>query len=238
MTRLICAIVVALGLLGSGWFIGHGFVAGRHDRYVTVKGLSERDVKADLALWPLRFVEAGNDLAKVQAAIQHDENGVVAFLGRHGLDEKSIVWRTLDVTDRAAQAFGTGEYPTRFIIARTLMVRTADVDKVEAASQATSELVGAGVVLSDDGSGNGGPSYLFDGLTELKPQMIAEATKHARAAAQQFAHDSGSDLGGIRTASQGLFEILARDKAPMLQEQRQVLKTVRVVATIEYSLAD
>ncbi|MGA9334629.1 MAG: SIMPL domain-containing protein [Rudaea sp.] len=238
MSRLITAIVVAIGLLGSGWFIGHGFVAGRHDRYVTVKGLAERDVKADLALWPLRFVEAGNDLGKVQTAIQHDESSVEAFLKRHAIDEKAIVWRTLDVTDRAAQAYGTGQYPTRFIIARTLMVRSSDVDKLEAASQATSELVGAGVVLNNENGDNNGPTYLFNGLTRLKPEMIAEATAHARAAAQQFAHDSGSRLGGIRTASQGLFEILARDKAPMLQEQRQVLKTVRVVATIDYSLAD
>lgn len=238
MYRLLSAIVVALGLLGSGWFIGRGFEAGRHDRYVTVKGLAERDVKADLALWPLRFVEAGNDLGKVQEAIQRDEKTVVDFLNRHGIEASDIAWRTLDVTDRAAQAYGNGQYPSRFIIARTLMVRTSDVDKVEAASQTTSELVGAGVVLSDEGSGNAGATYLFNGLTKLKPQMIAEATQHARAAAEQFAHDSGSRLGGIRRASQGLFEILARDKAPMLQEQRQVLKTVRVVSTIQYNLVD
>lgn len=238
MVRILSAVAVAVGLLGGGWFIGHGFEAGRHDRYVTVKGLAERDVKADLALWPLRFVEAGNDLAKVQEAIQHDEQNVLAFLARHHVDAGDIAWRTLEVTDRAAQAYGNNQYPTRFIIARTLMVRTTDVDKVAAASQATSELVGAGVVLNNDEGGNGGPTYLFNGLTKLKPDMIAEATQHARAAAEQFAHDSGSHLGGIRNASQGVFEILARDKAPMLQEQRQVLKTVRVVSTIDYTLVD
>lgn len=238
MARLIAATLIAIGLLGSGWFVGHGFVAGRHDRFVSVKGLAERDVKADLALWPLRFVQAGNDLAKVQAAVQHDESSVVAFLKQHGIDEKFIVWRTLDVTDRAAQAYGSGEYSTRFIISRTLMVRSTDVDKLEATSQATSELVAAGVVLNNENAESNGPTYLFNGLTKLKPEMIAEATTHARAAAQQFAHDSGSQLAGIRTANQGLFEILPRDKAPMLQEQRQVLKTVRVVSTIDYSLAD
>ncbi len=118
------------------------------------------------------------------------------------------------------------------------MVRSTDVDKLEATSQATSELVAAGVVLNNENAESNGPTYLFNGLTKLKPEMIAEATTHARAAAQQFAHDSGSQLAGIRTANQGLFEILPRDKAPMLQEQRQVLKTVRVVSTIDYSLAD
>lgn len=90
------------------------------------------------------------------------------------------------------------------------------------------------------GGGNGGndngPSYLFNGLNALKPSMIAEATKNARVAAEQFARDSGSKLGGIRDANQGVFEILARDKAPMLQEEHQVNKTVRVVATLDYAL--
>lgn len=235
MTRIIAAVLLAIGLLGSGWFVGHGFEAGHHDRYVTVKGLSERDVKADLALWPIRFVAAGNQLDKVQGSIQKDEVAVTAFLKRHGLGADSISFRQLDVTDRAAQAYNSGNYPSRFIIARTLMVRSTDVDKVAAAVQTTSELVDAGVVLSDEG-GYSGPAYLFDGINKLKPEMIAEATQNARAAAQQFAHDSHSTLGGIRHANQGVFQILARDKAPMLQEKHQVLKTVRVVSTVQYTL--
>lgn len=236
MTRIIASILLAIGLLCSGWFIGHGFDAGRHDRYVTVKGLAERDVKADLALWPIRFVAAGNQLDKVQASIQRDETAVIAFLRRNGLGPDSISFRTLDVTDRAAQAYDNGNYPNRFIIARTLMVRSTDVDKVAAATQKTSELVDAGVVLSDQNGGYSGPAYLFDGINKLKPEMIAQATRNARAAAEQFASDSHSELGGIRRANQGVFEILARDKAPMLQEKHQVLKTVRVVSTVQYTL--
>jgi hypothetical protein len=118
------------------------------------------------------------------------------------------------------------------------MVRSTAVDTVAEAAQSTGELVDAGVVL-DDQSGNGtGPTYLFDGLNKLKPEMIAEATRNARAAAEQFARDSGSTLGKIRRANQGVFEILARDKAPMLQEERQIDKTVRVVSTVDYSLQD
>lgn len=236
MTRIVAAVLLAIGLLGGGWFVGHGFEAGHHDRYVTVKGLAERDVKADLALWPIRFVAAGNQLDKVQASIQNDETAVMAFLKRHGLGADSISFRQLDVTDRAAQAYNNGNYPSRFIIARTLMVRSTDVDMVAAAVQKTGELVDAGVVLSDEGGGYSGPAYLFDGINKLKPEMIAEATKNARAAAEQFARDSQSTLGGIRHASQGVFQILARDKAPMLQEKHQVLKTVRVVSTVQYTL--
>ncbi|MGH8212702.1 MAG: SIMPL domain-containing protein [Rhodanobacteraceae bacterium] len=237
MIRILAALIVAMGLVIGGWFIGHGFEAGRNQRHVTVKGLTERDVKADLALWPIRFVETGDKLPDVQARIQNDDRQVTAFLTRRKLGSDAIAFRTLEVTDRTAQAYGGNQYPTRFIIARTIMVRTPDVDMVATAAQATGELIDAGVVLGDANDGNdSGPTYLFNGLNALKPSMIAEATKNARAAAEQFARDSGSSLGGIREANQGVFEILARDKAPMLQEQHQVNKTVRVVATLDYAL--
>ena len=67
---------------------------------------------------------------------------------------------------------------------------------------------------------------------------IAEATASAREAAKQFAKDSGSDLGRIRTASQGVFQILPRDRAPGVMEESQLNKTVRVVTTVEYALED
>ena len=237
MKWIVSALLLAAGLALGGWFTGRGFELGRNARTVTVKGLAERDVKADLALWQLRFVRAGDQLAQVQSAIQQDDAAVDAFLQQHGLGPESIAFRNLEVTDRAAQAWGDGKYPSRFIIARTVMVRSTDVDKVAAAYQASSALVDAGVVLGSENPGSGsGPTYLFDDINALKPAMIAEATRNARDAAEQFARDSGSRLGGIQRANQGVFEILPRDKAPMLQADKQINKTVRVVATLEYRL--
>jgi hypothetical protein len=97
--------------------------------------------------------------------------------------------------------------------------------------------VNAGVVLSSGGEyGGGGPTFVFSGLNALKPQMIAEATARAREAAEQFARDSKTGVGPIRQASQGVFEILPRDQAPGISQESQVVKTVRVVSTVEYSL--
>jgi len=105
------------------------------------------------------------------------------------------------------------------------------------ARQRVGELVSAGVVLSSGGDdGSGGPTFVFTGLNKLKPQMIAEATARARESAEQFAKDSHSDIGGIRSASQGVFEILPRDQAQGISEASQIVKTVRVVSTIDYSL--
>jgi hypothetical protein len=101
------------------------------------------------------------------------------------------------------------------------------------------ELVRAGVVLSSQAEfGPSGPTFLFTRLNELKPKMIAEATARAREAAEQFARDSHSALAGIRRANQGVFEILPRDQAEGVQQESQIEKRVRVVATVEYFLKD
>ncbi|HWP65055.1 MAG TPA: SIMPL domain-containing protein [Candidatus Limnocylindria bacterium] len=235
--RLVSALVVAVGLVLAGKFVGDGFRAGRQsDRYVSVKGIAEREVKADLVLWPLRFVVTGNDLAAVQAKSRADADAVRRFLTGAGVPAEAIEVQGVEVTDVLANAYRSGPVDTRFIVAQTLLVRSTDVDRIAGVSQRVGELVDAGVVLSSEGGG--GPYYLFTKLNDVKPAMIAEATKRAREGAEQFAADSGSRVGGIRRASQGLFQILPRDDTPGTSEQRQINKTVRVVSTVDYLLVD
>lgn len=237
---LLSALLLALGVALGGWFVGYGFMEGRAaDRYVTVKGVAERTVKADLALWPVRFVATGNELSQVQTEIDEDAQSVVEFLMAQGIPPAAIELQNLNVTDLHAQAYRSGPVESRFIVSQTLMVRSSDVDRIAAAGQRQAELVDKGVVLSGEGGpGGGGPYYLFTRLTEFKPEMIDEATQNARAAAKQFAADSDSALGGIRRANQGVFEILPRDNTPGVMQQQQIHKTLRVVSTIQYLLQD
>lgn len=235
--RVVAALIVAAGVAAAGWFVGEGFRVGRQaDRLVSVKGISEREVKADLVLWPLRFVATGDELATVQAKSRADADAVRRFLTGAGVPGDAIEVQGIEVTDVLANAYRSGPTDSRFIVAQTLMVRSTDVDRIASVSQRLGELVDAGVVLSSEGGG--GPYYLFTKLNEVKPAMIAEATKRAREGAEQFAADSGSRVGGIHRANQGLFQILARDDTPGTTEQRQVAKTVRVVSTVDYLLVD
>jgi hypothetical protein len=233
------AALLALGLVIGGFFIGNGFARGRStDRYVEVKGLSEREVTADIALWPLRFSAASNDLADAQAQVTRSHKAVLAFLERNGIPASAAELQNLQVTDAQTNRYGPERAGPRFIIEQTVMVRFEKPEVVQKASQNVSELVSAGVVLSSSGEYGpfGGPTFIFNGLNELKPAMIAEATAAARAAAEQFASDSSSTLGGIRQANQGVFVILPRDQAPGVNEGSQLNKTVRVVSTIQYFL--
>ena len=233
---VLAAVILGLGLLGAGFLVGRGFERGRAaDRYVTVKGLAEAFVSADLAVWPLRVTGTGDDLGRVQDRIDADLATISGFLPEQGIEPEALQPQRVEVTDLLAQPYrpeGAGE--NRFILAQTVIVRTEQVDLVARLNQLTGELVKRGVVLTDAG----GPTYLFTRLNEIKPEMLAEATRNARISAEQFAADSGSAIAGIRRASQGLFEILARDPAPGLFEPNQLDKQVRVVSTIEYRLRD
>jgi len=234
------ALAVALGLALAGAFMGHGFQRGRAtDRYVTVKGVSERAVVADMALWSLRFVASDNVLSSAQAKIASSQKAIQEFLSRYGVPDSSVMVQGVEVNDLVAAPYRSGPIENRYIISQGILVRSDKPREIQAISQKVGELVAAGVVLTaGDRMPSCGPTFLFPKLNDLKPHMIAEATANARAAAEQFAQDSRSRLGGIRTANQGVFVILPRDQAPGIMEEQQLDKTVRVVTTVDYYLKD
>lgn len=230
-------LVLALAVVVAAWLVGRGIEHFRAaDRSVSVKGVAERTVQADVGLWPVRMVAADNDLDAAQRKITRDRHTVLAFLARFGLDSTTTELQGFEVADTRANPYQSGVAANRFIITTTLMVRTSDPGKIRAASQRVGDLVAAGVVLTSGGPGYGGPTYLFTRLNDLKPEMLSEATANAHKAAGEFARQSGSRVGGIRRASQGVFEILPRDPAPGVMQEGQMQKTLRVVATVEYAL--
>ncbi len=236
---LVAALVLGVGIALCGWFVAQGLIQARTgDRYVTVKGLAERPVEADLAHWSLRFVVTDNDLDRARSQLSEDEQAIRRFLADYNLAEDAIELGGLEVTDLLAQAYRNAPIDSRFILAQTIVVRTGDIDAVTRASQAVGDLLDAGVVLGGQGQAQGLPAYIYTELNDIKPDMLAEATAQARAAAEQFAADSDSRVGAIRSASQGVFQILARNAAPNTFEPNERLKTVRVVTTIEYRLVD
>jgi uncharacterized protein len=224
-------IPLAVGLIVSGWLVASSI---RHfkdfERYVTVKGLAEREVAADLAIWPVVYSVAGNDLTELQQRIEQDAARIEAFLLREGFAREEISRSAPRVTDQAP----TGSTPSgsvakeRYLVEATVTLRTPKVDAARAAIERSGELVREGVRLLRSWEYN--TQYFFTALDTVKPEMIAEATRDARAAADKFAQDSGARLGGIRRAQQGYFSIEDRDA------YSPEVKKIRVVTTVEYFL--
>ncbi len=222
--------LIAVGLIGAGAFIGSGIVNAQvGNRQVTVRGLAERDVVADLAVLNLSFRAANDDLPTAQAKIDADLALVRTFLTRQGYAEDAVTIGRLQVLDTRAREYGSTDNVVRFILTQSVTVRTTDVQRVAQTERALNDLVREGVQLDFSA-----PTYVFTRLNEVRPEMIAEATASARSGAEQFARDSGTSLGPIRQATQGSFEILPREAVD--SEPASLNKRVRVVATVSYQL--
>ena len=241
----VVGVCLLLGLVLGGWVLGSQIKDIKlADRYVTVKGLVERTVKSDMAIWPVNFKEAGNDLPQVFAKSETDKESVLKFFAAQGVKQDEISVGQIKVTDKLANEYGGNNTGPRYIVEQTVTVQSANVDKIAKAGEKTADLVQAGIVVGDN-NGQGGIKYKFNGLNALKPDMITEATRNARASADRFAADSGSQVGSIRSANQGVFSISAVGGASSGSDAGEggggnadasIMKTVRVVATVDYYL--
>lgn len=235
MDRVLPSIILAAGFIGGVALVGNQIGAGmkdflNKDRIVTVKGLSEQEVKANHVIWPLSFNEMGNDLASVYDNLEQKQTLVLDFLKKGGIDPAEISLAAPKVRDNLADNFNANAPRFRYVITQVLTISTDKVDIVRKLTEAQRELLKAGVALTSDYSYM--TNYSFTDLNKIKPKMIEDATKNAKAAAQKFADDSGSKLGKIRRANQGVFSITDRD------ENTPFIKNVRVVTTVEYFLND
>lgn len=228
---VIAAALIAIGLIGSGWFAAEGMRKLRTaDRYVTVKGSAEKIVDADLVVWPLSQTVGGNELGAVQAQLDANTRTIRDFLTSAGFKDDEIVVSPPRLEDRWAYSYGDNRPPERYRYSNTVTLRSNRVTAALAALRRSGDVVAKGVMLNtDDG---GGPDFDYTQLNEIKPALIAEATANARKSAEQFAKDSGARIGGIRNANQGVISIENRDAGS------PQIKKIRVVTTVEYFLRD
>lgn len=231
--------VLAFGVALGGFFIGDGIYRAMSGRTVTVKGLAERDVVADTAVWNIKINAVGGDLAALQQRIDRDINEIQSFLIDSGFAPTDIQNLRVQVRDKYA-GFSDAELKNqqndgRYVIDTGVMVRSHNVELVDSVSRQMGELVRRGITITEDYSG---PIYIFNGLNDIKISMIEQATKNATAAGQQFAKDADARLGKIKSANQGVFSIEARDPTDSWSsnERQAINKKVRVVATITFYL--
>ncbi len=229
----ILGVFICAGLIGMGFLLGQAALDYKQlDRSVTVKGLSEREFKADVVIWPIKFNVASNELSELYESIDTQSELIKTFLSEHGVGAEEITLSTPTITDKSAQQYGGNQQaPFRFTATLTVTVYSHEIDAVRGVMGSLSDLGKQGIVLAGD-QYDSQTEYLFTRLNEVKPEMIEEATRKAREVADKFAKDSSSQLGKIKKAAQGQFSITARDK------NNPHIKKVRVVSTVSYYLSD
>jgi hypothetical protein len=229
---LILGIFLFFGLVGTAFILGDSAIKVRElERVVTAKGLAERDVPADIAIWPLRFSVADNDLAALYVTLEANTAEIVNFLQAAGFTMDEVTAAAPIVTDRLAERYGDQDVNLRYTALQIVTVYSTKIDLVRQTQGMLGELGKKGIALGGD-EFTQRTQYLFSGLNDLKPAMVQEATQNARIIAEQFAADADSGLGKLKSANQGQFTIEDRDA------NTPYLKKVRVVSTVEYYLAD
>lgn len=230
---IIIGFSLLAGLIGLGYLLGDSLIKFKElDRTVYVKGLAEKEVKADIILWPIRYLRASNDLASLYADLEEDTRKIRMFLSDMGFSEKEISVTAPAVTDKMAQGYGDAQrIKFRYAATQILTLYSTQINTARKSMNEITKLGKSGIGFSPDNYENK-TEYIFTGLNKIKPQMIEEATRNARKTAQKFAEDSKSTLGKIKTARQGQFTIMSRDR------NTPYIKKVRIVSTVEYYLSD
>lgn len=222
--------IVAAGLAVLGFFVylGLGSLAER-DRVVSVRGLAEREVKADRVIWPIVYKTTGNDLQALYARLNDVGETITQFLVANQVPDSAISLSAPQIVDLRADRYNINRTADRYNVTLVTTVTTDKVDLVRSLMPRMGELLKSGIAISV-GDYDSQVRYEFNGLNRIKPEMIEQATRNAREAAQQFAKDSESKLGKIKSASQGLFTVDSRD------QYTPHIKRVRVVTSVNFYL--
>jgi hypothetical protein len=227
-TLLLAAGILATGMVAGGYLLGDGLLRAKMaDRSVTVRGLAERDVMADLATWTISYSATETNLAAAQASVDRDTQQLTQWFAELGFPAEALQTVGVNVSSY------TQDGVLRYTVRQRMSLRSEDIERAQSAVRRQFELIRRGVLL-EEGSGM---SFTFTGLNSIKPEMVAQATRDARAAAEQFAEDSGSEVGSIRQATQGYFEITSRDgDGGGWGVAETPFKKVRVVTTVDFML--
>lgn len=228
-TWLAVAGILSAGMVIGGYLLGDGLTRAKEsDRSVTVRGLAERDVVADLATWTISYSASAGDLSSAQASVDRDTAAIRAFFEELGFPAEALQPTGVNVSSYVNDGIPT------FTVRQRMTLRSTDIERAQRAVRRQFDLVRRGVLL-EEGSGM---AYTFTKLNDIKPEMVAAATTDARASAEQFAKDSGTGVGGIKRATQGYFEINARDgdSGGGWGVADTPFKKVRVVTTVDFYL--
>lgn len=228
---IIPSLLIAVAIVVLGLCLKAGIDDFSHrDRAVTVRGLCEKEVMANKVTWPIVTKEMGNELTTIYDKIQRNNAAILAFLKNNGIEDSEISVNPPAVNDRMANSYSNENVRYRYNVTNVIVVTSSKVDKIRKLIDAQTELLKQGVALTEDYEYQ--TTYEYTDLNSIKPEMIAEATRNAREAANKFAADSDSRLGKIKTATQGQFSITDRD------QYTPYIKNIRIVTYVDYYLED
>jgi len=203
----ICIIITSV-VLAKAWKKTHV----THET-ISVTGAAQENFTADLIVWRGSFSQQAPSLKEAYALLKTDMGNIRAYIMKKGVGEKQIVFSSVNISKQFKTQYNdkgevSGETFEGYRLTQSVQVESNEVDKVETLSREVTELIDSGIELSSDD-----PEYYYTKLADLKIKMLANATKDARTRAEQIAENAGSDIGKLRQANMGIFQITAQNSS-------------------------
>ncbi len=228
------SIILAVALIIFGFFVGRGLQKfNRQERTISVRGLAEKEVQANVAVWKIHYNVSSDRIEQVRKELPEVQSALQDFLTRQGFATEEIS-KTSSIKDRQAQEYGA-EKGNRYVASGMYMVTTSKVEKIQQAREHVDELVKKGIVVTNDQL-----DFFFTNLNQIKPEMLDQATQNAKQAAQGFAKSMDVEVGKLKSANQGVFSIdnpigsSGADNDYGGGSQSSLVKKVRVVTQVEF----
>jgi len=236
------AVVLALGVIVVAAVLGAQFRnIGAARQTISVKGLAEKQVRADLAEWTISVSVKGATFPETLGKIRKEMPELRKFLEAQGLPGAALVETSESITPNMEQEESPGAHwrtvQKGFLGSNGIVVTSSDLDQVARVRKAAVQFKADGHSIE-----YAEPLYLVSHLEQVKMSLIGAATRDARARAEEFAKNGGVKAGRMRSASQGAFNILAPGAGADASEYggtydtTTVDKLARVVVTIEYAI--
>lgn len=207
----VAAIIFSIAIVVAAYILGSSYVKrATPTGVIAVTGSGSEDFTSDLIVWEGTFSQTNINLQAAYEQLNKDKETVRQYLLSKGIAEENLVFNSVQTIERREPQYQNGNYIGEIFrgyeLRQTVKIESKDVPMVEQVSREITELLQKGVQFNSTP-----PRYYYTKLSDLKIQMIAAATEDARIRAERIAENSGSDLGSLRSADLGVFQIIGQN---------------------------
>ena len=238
---MLAGLFLAAGLVLSSMLGTTAWVKIKNSQFITTKGSTRKNVKSDLVVWKGSFTTEAATLLEAQQKLKADATKVAQFLAVTGVT--NVVFKPILIEKREAnvEVKAPAEDVKQWTEQRTIGYRLTQSVRVESANVDllaqvdTTPLVEQGVVFTTDV-----PQFLYTKVAEEKIEMLADATKDARARAEQIAAQGSRSIANLHDAEMGVFQIAPLHSGDTsgegMNDSSSLDKTITAVVTATFLL--
>lgn len=207
------SIIVAIAMIITALILSNAFLnRNKHSHAISVTGLGKKDFSSDLIVWNGSFSRRSAELKAAYSELDSNRGVIRKYLISKGIKSAEIIFSAVSISKDYQEVTDNAGYRRSvfvgYLLSQNVQVESKEVDKIEWVSRQVSELINSGVEFYSQS-----PEYYYTRLAELKVEMIAEATKDARRRAEKIAENAGGELGKVKSASMGVFQIIAQNSS-------------------------